>query len=81
MLHNIFTVKKVDDTIPTVLESVEVANKKIDAYFSTEKDEEETDNSGRKITETIENHLKGFMGNEKGKYKTNSVCVQRWLFY
>ncbi len=69
--HNLFKVKKEDESNHTLVKAVEDANKKIDAYFSTEKDEEETDNSGRKITETIENHLKGFMGNEKGKYKTN----------
>ena len=69
--HNLFKVKKEDENNHTLVKAIQEANKQIDDFFTLKQVEEGTDNSGRKITETIEDHLNGFMGNEKGNYKTN----------
>lgn len=69
--HNLFKVKKENESSHPLVKAIEEANKKIDDFFTLKEVEEGTNNDGRKITETIESHLKGFMGNEKNDYNTN----------
>ncbi|MBN1468287.1 MAG: AAA family ATPase [Fusobacteriaceae bacterium] len=68
--HKIFNKKNDKDHL--LVDIIKKANEEVDKYFSIEKNEEEQYiNEGGNITGTIENHLKGFMGYEKGNYNTN----------
>lgn len=68
--HKIFNEKNDKDHL--LVDIIKRANEEVDKYFSIEKNaEDQYINEGGNITGTIENHLKGFMGNEKHDYNAN----------